>query len=255
LRAASQRHLWDARCTRVRLRGLAGGVLRGDADCAIERDARACPDVYDAGVDSRSLRCVAWSKADPFGAEFAEVRVDGDVLAARGVAIGSAPFPYRLDYELETASAFVTSRLLVTARGTGWVRSLDLRRASSGVWKETRTENGANSFPRRRAPTDLGALTDALDVDLGLSPLLNTPPVLRHSLVRREGSIDFVMAWVSVPDLSVNRSPQRYTFLRTIDDEHSLVRFESLAEDGLRADITYDAEGFVLDYPGIGTRI
>ena len=63
------------------------------------------------------------------------------------------------------------------------------------------------------------------------------------------------MAWVSVPDLSVHRSPQRYTFLRTIDDERSLVRFESRAADGFQADLTYDAEGFVLDYPGIATRI
>jgi hypothetical protein len=226
-----------------------------EAVWSVEKRRRARPDEYDPRVHSRPLCCVAWSNADPLGAEFAEVRVDGDVLAARGVAIGSAPYPYRLDYELETASAFVTSRLLVTAHGNGCVRSLDLRRASSGVWEETRTEDGANSLPRRRAPTDLGALTEALDVDLGLSPLLNTPPVLRHGLVRREGSIDFVMAWVSVPDLSVHRSPQRYTFLRMIDSERSLVRFESLAADGFKADITYDAEGFVLDYPGIGTRI
>jgi hypothetical protein len=224
-----------------------------------ENDANACPFSrrnveYHLVVDSRSLRCFAWSKADPLGAEFAEVRVSGDVLAARGVAIGSAPFPYRLDYELETASAFVTSRLLVTARGNGWIRSLDLQRVSSGVWEETWTENGANSLPRR-APTDLRTLTGALDVDLGLSPLLNTPPVLRHGLFQREASIEFVMAWVSVPDLAVHRSPQRYTFLRMIDHERSLVRFESLAEDGFKADITYDAEGFVLDYPGIGARI
>ncbi len=31
--------------------------------------------------------------------------------------------------------------------------------------------------------------------------------------------------------------------------------FESLAVDGFKADITYDAEGLVIDYPGIGTRI
>jgi hypothetical protein len=74
-------------------------------------------------------------------------------------------------------------------------------------------------------------------------------------LFQREASIEFVMAWVSVPDLAVHRSPQRYTFLRMIDHERSLVRFESLAEDGFKADITYDAEGFVLDYPGIGARI
>jgi hypothetical protein len=63
------------------------------------------------------------------------------------------------------------------------------------------------------------------------------------------------MAWVSVPDLAVHRSPQRYTFLRPIDDERNLVHFESLAEDGFNADIVFGADGFVLDYPGIATRI
>lgn len=207
-------------------------------------------------VGSHSPRCVAWSKAEPFGAEFAEVEVDGDALTAQGVAIGSAPAPYRLDYQLETASGFVTTRLRVTSRGDGWLRTLDLRRPpGSGVWEETWTAKGANPLLQERVAADLGALAGALDVDLGLSPLLNTPPVLRHDLLRRGGSVDFVMAWVSVPDLALHRSPQRYTFLRAIDGEHCLVRFESLAEDGFQADITYDADGFVRDYPGIGTRI
>jgi hypothetical protein len=40
-----------------------------------------------------------------------------------------------------------------------------------------------------------------------------------------------------------------------IDDERSIIRFESLADDGFKADIAYDAEGFLIDYPGIGMRI
>ena len=203
------------------------------------------------------LACLGWSKALPFGAEFAEVRIGRDALSARGVAIGSAPSPYRLDYELETAPGFVTTRLLVTARGDGWARSLDLRRAASGLWAETRTEDGANPLLSQRVATDaadLAALAGALDVDLGLSPLLNTPPVLRHGLLQG-GSREFVMAWISVPDLAVHRSPQRYTFLRGIEEGRSVLRFESLADDGFTSDITYDAEGFVLDYPGIATRI
>jgi hypothetical protein len=206
-------------------------------------------------VSSPFYRSIAWSKAQPFGAEFADVQVDGNTLSARGVAIGSALRPYRLDYELETASGFVTTSLRVTSRGDGWMRSLDLRRAGSGVWEETRSETGANPLLQERRATDLAALAGALDVDLGLSPLLNTPPVLRHDLLRRDGSVDFVMAWVSVPDLTVHRSPQRYTFLRAIHGERTLVQFESLAEDRFKAEITYDADGFVLDYPGIGTRL
>ena len=57
------------------------------------------------------------------------------------------------------------------------------------------------------------------------------------------------------PPLAVHRSSQRYSFVRTIDDERSVVRFESLGEDAFKADITYDRDGLVLDYPGIGTRI
>jgi hypothetical protein len=199
-------------------------------------------------------RCLTWSKPDPFGAEFAEVHVELDALTARGVAIGSAPCAYRLDYELESGPGFVTRRLRVTASGTNWTRSLDLRRTSSGVWEEDRREEGGHAL-LPPATSNLVDLAGALDVDLGLSPLLNTPPALRHDLVRSGGSVDFVMAWVSVPDLSIHRSPQRYTFMRALDDRQSLVRFASLSEDGFTADVTYDDEGFVLDYPGIATCV
>ena len=51
-------------------------------------------------------RAVAWSKDDPFGAEHASVQLSADTLSARGVAIGSHPEPYRLDYSVDTTSAF-----------------------------------------------------------------------------------------------------------------------------------------------------
>jgi hypothetical protein len=200
-------------------------------------------------------RCIGWSKAEPFGVEFAEAEIDSDRLAARGVAIGNTRAVYRLDYELETGPGFVVVRFAVTARGDGWRRSLDMRRAASGTWEETWREDGVYKVLGLRPATDLDGLAGAFDVDLGLSPLLNTPPVLRHGLLRGGVSVDFVMAWVSVPDLAVHRSPQRYSFVRAIDDERSVIRFESLADDGFKADITYDAEGLVLDYPGIGTRM
>ncbi len=51
-------------------------------------------------------------------------------------------------------------------------------------------------------------------VCLPWSPLTNSMPVLRHGMLRSGGPVDFLMAWVSVPDLSVHASPQRYTFVR-----------------------------------------
>jgi hypothetical protein len=170
-----------------------------------------------------------------------------------GVAIGSEPVPYRLEYVLETATDFVTARLLVTTRGDGWRRTLDLRRAPDGGWNaRTALDGDALALPAPGA--DLEALTDALDVDLGLSPLTNSMPVLRGELLDAGGSVDYLMAWVSVPDLIVTPAPQRYTVIAPGRGGARAARFESLDSD-FTAEITYDDQGFVVDYPGIARRI
>ena len=193
-----------------------------------------------------TVRHVGWSKESPFGAEFVEVRLGRDTLAARGVAIGSAPFPYRLDYELETTVGFVTTRLQVTVRAGGRTRSLDLRRSTEGVW----TARGDDVVGTERPD-----LAGALDVDLELSPLFNTMPVLRHGLLHGGDAVDFTMAWVSVPDLAVRRSPQRYVFVRAYNGGGAVVRFEALAGSGFAADVTFDSDGLVLDYPDLAVRL
>jgi hypothetical protein len=200
---------------------------------------------------TRADRAVAWVKQVPFGVEFAQVELGADRLTAAGVAIGSRPAPYRLDYTLETDAGFVTSRLWVASRGQGWRRTLDLRRSSRGAWEaETVTEGDAPQAARASGPV---SLVGALDCDLGLSPLTNTMPVLRHGLLAGGGPVELLMAWVSVPDLGVHQSGQRYTFLSR-DGQRSVVRYE--ATDGpFTADISFDRRGLVLDYPGIGHRL
>ena len=195
---------------------------------------------------------VAWAKDDPLGVEFVEASVADTALSAVGVAVGSEPVPYRLDYVLETAADFVTTRFLVTTRGEGWRRTLDLRRAADGEWSARTTADGGLAMPLPGVETP--SLAGAVDVDLGLSPLTNTMPVLRGGLFDRAGSEDFLMAWVSVPDLTVTPAPQRYTVLDPARSGDRLVRFESLDGD-FTAELTYDDHGFVLDYPGIAHRI
>jgi hypothetical protein len=79
--------------------------------------------------------------------------------------------------------------------------------------------------------------------DLGYSPLFNTLPVLAGLDAAR----DFVMTWVSVPDLAVRPSPQRYEPLGS-----GLVRFR---EGDFVADLEVDDDGFVVRYPGLAERI
>jgi hypothetical protein len=159
------------------------------------------------------------------------------------VAIGTEPCPYRLTYELTTTDGFVTERLAVRTSGQGWRRALLLERSAAGEWSCTTESEGELQGP---APGgNLAGLGGALDCDLGLSPLTNTMPVLRQGLLEGGGSVELLMAWVGVPELSVTPSPQRYTFVR-----RRIVRYESLDSD-FEAEIAFDEHGLVLDYPGI----
>lgn len=196
-------------------------------------------------------RAVAWAKDDPVGAEFAEIALSDEHVSAEGVAIGSEPIPYRLDYTLETVSGFVTSRLLVSTRGEGWRRRLDLRRDAAGAWSVTVREEGAVDLPP--AGGDPATLVAAVDCDLGLSPVTNLMPVLRHTPFSGGSSVELTAAWVSVPDLRVRADGQRYTFVRA-DDERRVIRYEA-SDSSFAADITLDRDGIVIDYPGIARRL
>jgi hypothetical protein len=196
-------------------------------------------------------RSIAWVKDAGMGLEFADVDVEAHRLTAVGIAIGTTPVAYRMDYKLETLSEFITSGLLVTTRGDGWSRKLDLRRTKAGRWSIRASATGAVDLPPPGG--DVSGIADSLDCDLALSPLTNTMPVLRHGLLEGGGPLDFVMAWVSVPDLSVHRSGQRYTFLRR-EGERSIVRYESSSRDFV-AELTNDPDGLVVEYPGIGRRV
>jgi hypothetical protein len=59
------------------------------------------------------------------------------------------------------------------------------------------------------------------------------------------------MAWVSVPDLHVHASVQRYEHLRTTA-AGAVVRFSS---GDFTADLLLDTDGFVADYPGLARRV
>jgi len=83
--------------------------------------------------------------------------------------------------------------------------------------------------------------------------MTNSMPVLRHSLHQGGGPIDLLMAWVSVPDLAVYPSRQRYTFVRR-EPRARIVRFQSL-DNPFEAEIGFDDGGGVLDYPGIARRV
>ncbi|MFE9444165.1 putative glycolipid-binding domain-containing protein [Streptomyces sp. NPDC006602] len=181
----------------------------------------------------RTSRVITWDVSESGGYETAWVDLDEKVLRARGRAVGTVPETYWISYALDTTDGFVTRRLLAEAATTHGTHILDLGRDGRGRW----TMNG------ERIPQVDGAL----DCDLGLCPLTNTMPVLRHGLHREPGEREFLMAWVSVPDMTVEPSRQTYTHLGP-----GLVRF---ASGDFRSDLEFDEAGCVVDYPGLARRL
>jgi hypothetical protein len=178
-------------------------------------------------------RVITWDVSASRGVETAWVGLGGGVMRARGRAVGTVPEPYWVSYELETAEGFVTRRLSVRVETAAQERVLDLRHDGHGTW----TGNGE----------PLPGVDGALDCDLGLCPLTNTMPVLRHGLHRAPGEREFLMAWVSVPDLAVRPSRQTYTHLGP-----GRVRY---ASGDFRSDLEFDEEGYVVDYPRLASRL
>jgi hypothetical protein len=164
------------------------------------------------------MRLYAWQGPGIF--EVAFVDLGDDRLTARGTQLRAG---YSLSYVLETSHLFVSEHLLA----------------------EVETVHGAGTLDLRRGTKPLK--DDVLDLDLEASPLFNSLPVLRDRLHEGGDAREYTMAFVRSPDLSVERSVQRYVPL-----ERGVVRYRS---GTFTADIEFDADGFVVRYPGLAERV
>ena len=172
-----------------------------------------------------------WRGLDEWRAESAYVRIDGDRLTAHGTQLGA--HPYRLDYRLVTGEGFVAERLELSLLHEGRLRRLLIVRNPDGSWT-------AEDRP-------LPGLEGALDFDVQASPIFNSTPFLRHDMGAGGEAHDLVMAFVTVPELAVTRSEQRYTPLGD-----GRVNY---ASGDYSADIHFDEDGLVRLYEDYLERV
>ena len=178
-------------------------------------------------------RLLIWRGLDEWRAEAADVRIEGDRLTAHGTQLGVTPEPYRLDYSLRTGPEFVAERLELSVLAGGGLRRVLIVRHPDGSWTaDDRT---------------LPALDGALDFDVLASPVFNSTPYLRHHMDEGGEARDFVMAFVTVPDLEVRPSELRYTPLGD--------RRVNYASGGFSADIHFDDDGLVHLYEDYLERV
>ena len=196
------------------------------------------------------MRFLVWSGVEEWLAETAAVELGDHGLRAIGTQLGADPEPYRVDYRLEAPEDFVTRELELTATAQEWRRRLVLRHDGSGAWTAEVEDDG--EVPEGPWRGELPDLSAARDIDIMNSPLTNTMPILRHGF-QRGGSREFVMAFVVVPTLHVEASPQAYEHLRSADGG-SVVRYVGL-DSAFTADLEVDEEGLLEFYPRLARRI
>ncbi len=118
-------------------------------------------------------------------------------------------------------------------------RVIDLVRKTNGDWADEKAHA-------------IEALHGCTEVDIMVTPFTNTLPIRRLNLAVGE-SKEISVVYVSVSDLNISKLNQRYTYLSKLKDGGGY-KYENLGS-GFSSDITVDADGLVLDYPGIFRRI
>ncbi|HEX5597011.1 MAG TPA: putative glycolipid-binding domain-containing protein [Micromonosporaceae bacterium] len=200
-------------------------------------------------------KSLLWVRTDSPGTDHA-LFDDSHGLLAHGTAQAAIPVPYTCRYELTTDETWAAKRLVVSVEGAGWLRSVRLE-SSGGQWRVSTAEEGdldAALAAARQPPVGLpgtedpGRLDDAVDVDLGAAPLFNALPVRRLGLQDAPPGTSHTLkvVWVLVPSLLVVPAEQTYTAL-----EGGNVHY---ASEGFSADLQLDADGYVLNYPGLAQR-
>ncbi len=179
-----------------------------------------------------------WSSIEGEGLENLRLSVDGGGVRADGVVLGvEGVEPFRVRYEISCDADWRVRELTVSAV-SGKNETLRLLADGEGRWA---TENG-RSIP---------FLDGCVDVDISATPFTNTLPIRRLGLAPGE-SEELRVAYLAVPEMSLEYALQRYTRLET-----NFYRYESLDGEfaGFTADLPVDSDGLVLDYPGLFTRV
>ncbi|RZT83528.1 hypothetical protein EV383_0333 [Pseudonocardia sediminis] len=185
---------------------------------------------------------LTWQSDDGVGLESARVLLNGGGFRAVGRMIRDVDgCVFTASYRLAVGDDGAVQRLVVDAASAEREKSLTINRSADGDWL---VDDGSGN-------TRL-SVGGALDVDLAFSPVFNTIPIRRLDLHREESQHTIPVAFVSLPDLTVELAEQTYrTVSAGAGGAPAVVGFSA---GGFAAEITVDDDGLVLDYPGIARR-
>jgi hypothetical protein len=182
------------------------------------------------------MKTVVWKPVEYEGMEYLMLADRETIHMAHSVVIcAEKRNAFRLDYQVLCDRNYVVRHVQLHIDSDS---HLYLERNEYGTW--------SNDIVR------IGELEGCIDVDITATPFTNTLPIRRIDWKVGQ-SETLKMAYITVPELTLSVNRQRYTCLEKSADGAKF-RFESVDSD-FTAVITVDADGLVLDYPGLFRRV
>jgi uncharacterized protein len=152
------------------------------------------------------------------------------------LAFDEAGRPFRLNYRLVWDGTWRLRTALLDVTTEACSRSLELAADGQGNWRDGSGQTRPD-------------LQGCLDIDIWPTPFTNTLPICRAPMAVGERR-EFVMAWVSAPELILR--PMRQAYTRLADRRYL---YQNLEGSDFQAHLDVDADNIVLDYDGVFRRI
>jgi hypothetical protein len=183
---------------------------------------------------------LTWQAHDGHGFEGVRVHFGvGKAFRALGRIVRADPGgDWTASYRLVVREDGGVERASFTSATADRERHLTVNRTEDGYWLLDTGSGGSR--------TDFGG---AVDVDLAGSVIWNALPVRRLDLNRQPGEHTLPVVYVTLPGLEASVVQQTYRVVSSGDV--AVVEFQW---DDFTADLSLDADGFVIDYPGLAGR-
>lgn len=175
-----------------------------------------------------------WKGRENLSLENCRILLDADAVTIDSVVIGRHVGEiFRVHYIINTDDKWRTRKLDVRCIFGTLKQQFNLESSGNGTWKK----NGEV----------LEQFQGCIDLDIPLTPFTNSLPIKRLNLdVGQEQIVKVIYIDLLQEDVSVRR--QKYLRI-----SERLYHYENIPND-FEADIEVDANGFVVDYPGLFKR-
>lgn len=174
--------------------------------------------------------------------ESVRLQLSGNRIKANGriVAAATSNNPaFSAYYDLQTDDAGATRRLGLTVTLAERERQLSVARDEENMWLVT--DHSGES----RAGFD-----GALDIDVVFSPFFNTLPIRRCGLHQEPNSVTVPVIYVKLPEMAL--TPAVISYGTAGSESTEKIKVHSPVSD---TTLTIDADGLIVDYPGLAERI